>query len=49
MSNNNIGPCGSEGEDEGGNSLWTDGVSFECVDSVVSYNDVSLSAGGRTS
>lgn len=38
---NTIGPCGNEGTDENGNARWADGVSFECVTSEVSYNDVS--------
>lgn len=38
---NTIGPCGNEGSDENGNARWADGVSFECVNSEVSYNDVS--------
>lgn len=42
VTNNTIGPCGNEGTDDAGNSLWADGVSFECTASEVSYNDVSL-------
>lgn len=38
---NTIGPCGNEGTDDDGHSRWADGVSFECVNSEVSYNDVS--------
>lgn len=38
---NTIGPCGNEGTDDAGNARWADGVSFECVNSEVSYNDVS--------
>lgn len=48
VTNNTIGPCGSEGEDDAGNSLWADGVSFECVASDVSYNNVSLLRGGES-
>jgi hypothetical protein len=44
VSNNTIGPCGNEGTDDAGNSLWADGVSFECVNSDVFYNDVSPTA-----
>lgn len=40
VTNNTIGPCGNEGTDDAGNSLWADGVSFECVNSDVSYNDI---------
>ncbi|ROV95286.1 hypothetical protein VPNG_08944 [Cytospora leucostoma] len=46
VTNNTIGPCGNEGSDDAGNSLWADGVSFECTASEVSYNDISGTTDG---
>lgn len=40
VTGNTIGPCGQEGTDAAGNGLWADGISFECVNSVVSSNNV---------
>lgn len=39
---NEVGPCGHEGTDPAtGNGLWADGLSIECMDTVVSDNTVS--------
>ncbi|OIW27865.1 hypothetical protein CONLIGDRAFT_579694 [Coniochaeta ligniaria NRRL 30616] len=46
VSGNTIGPCGTEGTDASGNGLWADGVSFECVNSVVSSNNITGSTDG---
>ncbi|KAB5583434.1 hypothetical protein GE09DRAFT_1078867 [Coniochaeta sp. 2T2.1] len=40
VTGNTIGPCGQEGTDAAGNGLWADGISFECVNSVVSSNNI---------
>ncbi|KAM7218718.1 hypothetical protein V8F06_005872 [Rhypophila decipiens] len=41
VAQNTIGPCGQEGTDSNGNGLWADGISFECVNSVVSSNNIT--------
>ncbi|KAK0630390.1 hypothetical protein B0T17DRAFT_506861 [Bombardia bombarda] len=43
---NEVGPCGQEGTDAEGNGLWADGLSIECVDSLVADNTVTGSTDG---
>ncbi|KAJ9136859.1 Acyltransferase LovD [Pleurostoma richardsiae] len=43
---NTIGPCGNEGTDAEGNARWADGISFECINSNVSYNNITGSTDG---
>lgn len=42
ISNNDIGPCGQEGTNSQGQSLWADGISLDCTNSLVSSNTVIL-------
>lgn len=41
ISNNDIGPCGQEGTDSKGQALWSDGISLDCTNSLVSSNTIT--------